>query len=152
MHHKTLKETTREAELRRKARERWEGDLWTGGISQCLRRAKWPTTNWRTENTNKEPFLWCEWMGSLEDTWLDVIWSWLWPEPVHISVLWRDSTAKTVANRVVRTLSPHLDWKRKQQEGEEKSGDGQNTSTVLKYVQAHSPLSLLTLTHRYTYK
>ena len=55
-------------------------------------------------------------MGSLEDTWLDFIWSWLWPEPVHISVLWRDSAVKTAANRVVQTLSPHSDWQRKQAE------------------------------------
>lgn len=128
MLHETLKETTREAELRRKKeREMRGGFMDRGGISQCLRRAKWPTTDWRTENTNKEPFLWCEWMGSLEDTWLDFIWSWLWPEPVHISVLWRDSTAKTAANRVVRTLSPHLDWWRKQEEREEKSGWKTNT-------------------------
>lgn len=41
----------------------------------------------------QSPFLWREWMGSLEDTWLPFICSWLWPEPVHISALWQDSTS-----------------------------------------------------------
>lgn len=55
MPHEPLSKTTGEAELGRKNRERWEEDLWKGGISQWFQQAKWPT-DWQTKNTNKSCF------------------------------------------------------------------------------------------------
>lgn len=119
MHRETLREDVGDSY------KEWEtrGGFMTGRRSQCLKGAEWPTTDWRTENTNKEPCLRRGWMGSIQDTWLDFIWLWLWPEPLHISVLWRDSTAKTAANRVVRTLSTHTGGRRRSTWREEDAGE-----------------------------